>query len=109
MQSEILPAAYPRNSSTNLLKGFTIRMSLNETFYAAVATAELGMPHSVMDVGEGDVYAYEAMVLEDEFVEARSPESALEALEMLCDEVEVMIEEGAGISNADWRAENVEF
>lgn len=86
-------------------------MSLNETFYAAVATAELGMPDSMLDAGGEieDTHAYGAMLLEDEFVEARSCESALEALEMLCDEVEVMVEEGGGeLSDARrkmWSAE----
>lgn len=101
MQSAKLPAVYPRNSSTNVLKGFTIRMSSNETFHAAVATAELGIPSSMMAMGEEDSCAFETMVLEDEFIEARSAESALEALEMLCDEVEAMVEEGPGMSDAD--------
>ncbi|KAH7414099.1 hypothetical protein DE146DRAFT_750271 [Phaeosphaeria sp. MPI-PUGE-AT-0046c] len=87
---DLLPTAYLRHSSTHALKGFAIRVTINKTFYAAIAIAELSLPPSLIDPFEGDMY--EAMVLEDEFVEARNGESAVEALEMLCDEVEAMVE-----------------
>lgn len=109
LHPDLLPNAYPRHSSTNDLKGFTIRVTINKTFYAAIAVAELGLPPSLMDPFEGDVY--ETMVLEDEFVEARNVESAVAALEMLCEEVESLAEgEGKGMLLCDEGVEgSVEF
>jgi hypothetical protein len=82
-----LPAAYGRHTSSNVLKGFSVRITFDNDFFAAVAIADLGPPASLVD---------EDVVLEDEFMEAQSDVSALDALELLFEIVEERVMEGNG-------------
>jgi hypothetical protein len=84
-----LPAAYRRHTSSNIVKGFSVRITVvDDDCFAATAIADLGLPASLAE----DMN----IVLEDEFMEMYSNVSALEALEQLFDEVEIRIGEGDG-------------
>lgn len=81
-----LPAAYSRHNSSNVLKGFSIRLTVHNECFVATAVASLGPPTSL--AGDFD------LVLEDDFVEMMSEVGALDALEQLYDEVLWRVEEG---------------
>jgi hypothetical protein len=82
-----LPAAYGRYNCTTDVKSFSIRITgVDDDCFAATAVANLGPP--VFLVRSVDV------VLEDDFMKMYSDVSALEALELLFDQLEMMIEGG---------------
>jgi len=82
---EHLPAAYPRHSSSNTLKGFSIRFTVDDEYFAATAVADLKPPASLAD----DV----DIVLEDSFMETYSSYDFWHALEKLWAHVERSIEQ----------------
>jgi hypothetical protein len=92
-----LPAAYGRHTSSNVLKGFSIRLTVEYDYFAAVAIADLGPPTSLVD---------DEFVLEDEFMEAQSDVSALDALELLFELVEDrLLDTEQGMFSSDLRIE----
>jgi hypothetical protein len=88
-----LSAVYPRHSSSNVLKCFSVRLNVHKENFTATAVAELKPPASLMDVL--------AFVLEDEFIRTDSAFSALDALEQLCEEVTKKFKEGTKGMYAD--------
>jgi hypothetical protein len=81
-----LPAVYGRHNSSNVLKGFSIRITAHNEFFAATAVANLGPPKSLAEDFD--------LVLEDDFLEVMSDEGALDALEQLYEEVMWLADEG---------------
>ncbi|KAF2832861.1 hypothetical protein CC86DRAFT_414527 [Ophiobolus disseminans] len=82
---ESLLAAYPRHSSSNVLKGFSIRFTMHEGYFAVTAIAELGLPTSLSEGFD--------IVLEDNFMGAYSTNGFFDALEHLGEQVEHYLDE----------------
>jgi hypothetical protein len=77
--SQRISTAYGRNISSDVLKGFSVRLTVEGDYFAVVTITNLGPPTSLVD---------HDFVLEDEFMEAQSDISALDALELLFEMVE---------------------
>lgn len=81
---ENLPFAYRRSSTSNVIKGFSVRFTMHDEFFAATAIAELGPPTSLAEDFN--------IVLEDNFMASYSDEGWFDALAALWENVEDQIE-----------------
>jgi hypothetical protein len=85
---DTLPHVYPRHTSSNILKGFSLRFTIDgeSGYFTATAVAELTPPTSIMDGID--------VVLDDNFLGTYSEDGFWDALEQMREYVEGLAEEG---------------